>query len=47
MQDICRRVRDSGKTLTRGGETIYCHAPHASKESADNGFLKPLIFLYE
>lgn len=47
MQDIRRRVRDSGKTLTRGGGTIDCHAPHASKESADNGFLKPLIFFHE
>ena len=31
MQDIRRRVRDSGKTLTRGGGTIDCHAPHVAK----------------
>ncbi len=39
MQDICPRVRDSGKILTRGGETIDCHAPHASK--ALNNTLSP------
>ena len=26
MQDISRRVRDRGKTSTRGGGTIDCHA---------------------
>jgi len=26
VQDISRRVRDRGKTLTRGGGTIDCHA---------------------
>jgi hypothetical protein len=26
VQNISRRVRDNGETLTRGGETIDCHA---------------------
>ncbi len=39
VQDISRRVRDHGKTSTRGGGTIDCHAPHAGK--ALNNTLSP------
>jgi hypothetical protein len=39
VQDISRRVRDHRKTLTRGGGTIDCDAPHASK--ALNNTLSP------